>query len=694
MNNISVPITINEKIKYVNETVYNVNDFPYKELCCKKLIKKNNGKNSKYYYDIVSTFDIECTTIEPPYTLNKKGHKVYEYTPYGFMYHWQWCVGGYVCFGRTWEEFLIFVDKISEILDLKVNKCLVVYVHFLSYEFQFIKDFFNIVSVFAREERKPIKFNTSNGFEFRCSYFLSNMSLAKFCENTQNVTHWKMSGDEYEYNKIRTPYTPMTEKELGYCYNDVMGLYECIKELLKDDTLATIPLTNTGYVRREFRSVMQNEKCRRQFEKLSLDLPQYEMCKNAFRGGNVHANRFLTNKVLKNIKSFDIQSSYPAVINTEYYPVGKFMWANLNKSNIDYYLNNYCVIMFVALKNVCIKKDVVIPYIDKGHCIDITKKHTIDNGRVLQADCLTIYLTEIDFKIIKNTYNFSNYKVIKAMYSERGKLPLELREKMLEYYDNKTKLKGVEGKEYEYLKSKNRLNSTFGCMVTDITSDDIKYSCDNGWETVSVNKEEALEKYYNSRNSFLSYQWGVYVTAHARNHLQILLDKVGMDVVYCDTDSVKFCNVETNTKYFEEENKKLINVSYNNDVRNFSEKDNKKYILGVWDDDGFYDEFKTLGSKKYCYTDKKGFHVTVAGMNKKKGAERVGNVNKFNIGTTFSDVGRTTSWYNDETIHSITVNGDTFTTASNIAVIETTYTLGVTDSYFEVLQNPYLYLDI
>ena len=115
----------------------------------------------------------------------------------------------------------------------------------------------------------------------------------------------------------------------------------------------------------------------------------------------------------------------------------------------------------------------------------------------------------------------------------------------------------------------------------------------------------------------------------------------------------------------------------------------------MWDDDGFYKKFKTVGSKKYCYVDKNNkLHITVAGMSKQKGAERVGTIDNFNIGKEFVDVGRTVSWYNDNDIHEITVDNCTFTTASNIGVIETTYTLGVTDQYFEVFNYPNLYLDI
>ena len=72
-------------------------------------------------------------------------------------------------------------------------------------------------------------------------------------------------------------------------------------------------------------------------------------------------------------------------------------------------------------------------------------------------------------------------------------------------------------------------------------------------------------------------------------------------------------------------------------------------------------------------------------MSKKEGAKQVGCIENVKIGTKYHDIGRTTSWYNDVKRTQITVNGDTFTTASNIAILDTTYTLGVTGTYAQLI---------
>ena len=680
MEFINVPTingTIREQIINVEELNINKNDY--------ECIKKRNGG---YYYNIPCTFDIEATTIEPP-----QSEGDYVFTPYGFMYQWQFCIDDIVVFGRTWEEFQELINKLVKSLHLDKNKKLVIYVHNLAYEFQFIKEFIEIDSVFAKDKRKPMKVNTVNGIEFRCSYFLSNMSLIKFCENTENVIHYKLT-DEYDYSKLRTPETPLTEIEKAYCYNDVRGLSECIaQKIYEEGDITKIPLTNTGYVRREYRiSMNDNSKNRDNFLKTKLNAKQYTMLKKAFRGGNTHAYYKKANKILNNVYSYDIQSSYPSSMMLDDFPIGKFMFVNIDEDidKFEYYLKNFCCVIDVTFCNIELDITQAIPYIDIAHCEE-RQKILNDNGRVLKAEKIRITCTNIDFEIIENTYNYEKFKINKMMYSEKGKLPFEFRKKLLHFYENKTKLKGVEGKEYEYMKSKNMVNSSYGMTVTDICHSEIFYDDElMTWEEISPNINDALNDFYKSRNNFLPYQWGVFVTANARKRLQIMLNKVGKDVVYLDTDSIKFQN-KKHLKEFEKLNKQLIEQAENNDIKAYAIKDNKKYYLGIWDYEGMYKKFKTLGAKKYCFVKEKNgvekFEVTVSGMSKKKGAKVVKNVDNFVIGKTFSDIGRTTSWYNDDKIHTINVNGCSFTTASNIGILETTYTLGVTNEYYDLINN-------
>ena len=668
------------------ELVYNVKDFPYTSFLYDVSTVRKNKKN---YLNLSATFDIETTTIETE--KDKKGK--YKIPPYGFMYHWQACIRDKVIFGRTWNEFLEFLNVSRETLRLGKYNILVIYVHNLPYEFQFMKDFIEIDSMFSRAKRKPLKI-ISNGIEFRCSYALSNMNLLKFCENSELCTYYKLS-DKYDYKIIRTPKTVLTSIEQAYCYNDVRGLAQCIDTLLLEDTIASIPLTSTGYVRRDCRSAMnKNTKNHDNFIYTQLSVKQYSLLKALFRGGNTHASRFFSNQILSDVHSIDLQSSYPAWMNLDYYPIRKFTDVTLNTlEKITYYTEKYCTCMEIEFYNIVIKESNPFPYIDIAHC----KRHSNivnDNGRILSADYISLSITEIDYKIIQDSYYYDEMYVNYAMYAERGKLPKELRTIILKFFNKKTILKDDINKLYEYLKSKNKLNGIFGMMVTDLAHNEYIYS-DNEWTEKIADLEESINKFYRSRNNFLSYQWGVYVTAHAREHLQEMLNIVKMDGIYIDTDSVKFFDKKGKyTKQIAEINARIIKLDEENDIKGYATKNGKNYYLGAWEDEGIYKKFKTLGAKKYAVVynkDKKHkqdeFEITVAGMGKEKGSEVVSNIENFNIGKTYYNVGRTIAFYNESAIKNITVDDCTFLTASNIGLVDSTYKLGITNEYWDVLED-------
>lgn len=80
---------------------------------------------------------------------------------------------------------------------------------------------------------------------------------------------------------------------------------------------------------------------------------------------------------------------------------------------------------------------------------------------------------------------------------------------------------------------------------------------------------------------------------------------------------------------------------YPNDIINYVEVGNHKYFLGLFDKEKGYDEFVTLGAKKYAFNQNGKIGITVAGLNKKSGAKELelkGGLSNFKIGTEFSIV--------------------------------------------------------
>lgn len=686
-----------EQIKEVN-SVYSVDTFPYEKYAQASVVKTKRFD----YYNLACAFDIETTSMV--YHKEKNSKEIDADKSYGFMYHWQFAINNDVVFGRTWEEFLKLIIKLrKELLIGFANRFLVVYCHNLAFEFQFMKTFLKFTDVFARKKRQPIIARCNEGIEFRCSYYLSNMSLSKFCETTQNVTHGKLLGG-LDYNKVRLPSTELSMTEKVYCYNDVVGLTECINQkMIEDGDISKIPMTSTGYVRRDFRkAVLSNEDNATLIRKSALNAKLYIMCKEAFRGGNCHANAHYADELLDNIKSMDIQSSYPYVMFAKKFPIGKFTKVEANNlKELSYFLDEFAMLVRVTFYDIKRKKGAAIPYIPTAKCYG-RKGIVADNGRVLKADTISMTLTDIDWKIIYNTYDIDEVAIGDCYISKYGYLPKELREQLLHYFQMKTNLKGVD--EYLYMKSKNKLNSSYGMMVTDIVNPNIQYDCESDeWlddkdmlgngrienediqgDIDAINK--ALHRYYRSRKTFLSYQHGIWVTAWARFRLQQALDMLGDDVVYTDTDSCKYFNSDKAQKIFDRLNAETQTEIDSLDIKPLVERDGKVYTCGFWEDDGQYKKFKTCGAKKYVYEDVNGHvTVTVSGLNKRKASDYINQIGieRFNIGLEFtpSVSGRLSAVYKDVGMHRITVNGETFTTGSNVALCPVSYTLGLTDDY-------------
>ena len=197
-----------------------------------------SGKHDTFY-NVPAGFDIETSSFYDAF-----GNKC------AIMYEWTFGINNYITYGRTWNSFITLINAVAVILGTHENKRLIVYVHNLPYEFQFMRKHFSWAKIFQLDERKPVYAITTNGIEFRCSLKLSNKSLAATANDLLKYKTKKMEGD-LDYSKIRHSNTPLTLEELKYCENDVRVILNYIQEKIeRDGNIARIPLTNTGYVRR------------------------------------------------------------------------------------------------------------------------------------------------------------------------------------------------------------------------------------------------------------------------------------------------------------------------------------------------------------------------------------------------------------------------------------------------------------
>lgn len=552
------------------------------------------------------------------------------------MYIWQLAINGRVVIGREWHEFLYAINTIVERLELYKNKRIIIYVHNLAFEFQFIRKMFEWQKVFAIDNRKPIYAITKQGVEFRCSYILTNYSLAKLGEQLHKYKVSKLVGD-LDYNLIRTPKTPLTYKEMQYCINDVLVVSAYIKECIETErNISRIPLTATGYCRRYVRhnclysggkkgKQAQFNKYHDQMLTMKIQsVEEYEQLKRAFAGGFTHAAARYSGQVIENADSIDFTSSYPYALLSEQYPMssGKLVEIHSNEE-LEKYLKYYCCVFDVVFEGI----EATFKYENYISVSKCGKKSNVvnNNGRVYSADMIALTITNVDFDIIRKTYKYKKCKIYNFRIYKKGYLPKEIIQSIIKLYKDKTTLKGVKGKEVEYLNSKGLLNAIYGMMVTDIIRDVIGYDNELEWNTKETNAEKELEKYNKSRRRFNYYPWGIFCTAYSRRNLWTGIINFKEDYLYSDTDSIKCINMKKHEAYIRKYNEmcdkklKLMCKHYGIDYAELEPKTIKGETkpLGVWDYDGHYDYFKTLGAKRYMVSEGDKLSITVSGVNKK-----------------------------------------------------------------------------
>lgn len=583
----------------------------------------------------------------------------------GVMYHWQFIVEGNKFTGRTWGDLRVFLCDLNSYCPFYK----ICYVHNLAFEFMWLLNIMKFDgiddTVFAREPRNTMyAYSEEYGLEFRCSYHLTQKTLAKW-----GKTLGLDKSKDLDYNVLRSPLTPLKPEELGYCFRDVEIIDKGIREYRsKYKYVCNIPLTLTGEVRVELYKVFEGYKKGKKKNKTNSfyslckklipeDYHAYKFILDAFIGGLVRRNPTYSGQVMSCRMLFrDISSSYPWAMISERYPLQPF-----SETTDLSYMNNsdYTYIVKFKARNVETK----IPYLflSSSKVTEGVDVRTM-NGAIATATEFTTILTKPDFEIFKQCYD-ADIEILSLKRSKLGYLPDDFRRFLISKYKAKTELKGVDKVEYQL--SKVVVNSCFGIMVQKIICDsvifDIYHEDDKGnpieWyksllteDNFEERRAEALD---NNSRTLTAPQIGTFITAYARQNLMkaVLFDPD--NVIYTDTDSVKMVWTAEAEQMFEEYNKEVfakhIEIAnqlgidpadlnpIGNDEDNPGQK--KNYPIGVMSDDHTDStaKFVTIGAKKYCVEHTDGsLEITVAGVPKEGGSACLSSIEDFHDGFLFS----------------------------------------------------------
>ena len=598
--------------------------------------------------------------------------------------------------GRTYEELYSFLLRLER-WGTECKK--ICYVHNLSFEFQFLRNIFKFDKVISRKNHKVMKCTLLDfNIEFRCTLYMTNAPLKKL-PKIYNLDVEKLVGD-LNYDTLRHSKTLLTKKELKYCENDCLVVYEYIKRELENyEDVKSAPLTSTGHVRRELKDrIKKDYKYRNKVRNaVNIDGHIYNLLIEAFAGGYTHANYIYTDEIIKDVESYDFTSSYPYVMTCfNKFPVSEFRKCNIKK--VNEMLDCFAYLVVVEFKD--LKCKYYNTFISQNKCRYI-KKGRFDNGRIISAEEIEIVLTDIDLKFILQAYK-GTYTIRECYFAKYGYLPKQLIEFILEKYIKKTEYKGLKDKELEYNLEKAKFNSIYGMSVTNNIRDKVIFDNLEGWKEEELTNEEIIKKLeIEKKQAFLSFAYGVWVTSIARNNLLKNVIKLDEQTIYCDTDSLKIkkpFDISVIENYNKEVEKQVEKASKDLEIpiEKFSPKDikGKTHMLGLFDHDKSYSQFITQGAKKYAYIDREDYkiHITVSGV-PKEGAKALKSLEDFKDGLVFDYkyTGKNLLQYNDEMkpFELIDYKGKKYTVKDKFGcvILPTTYNLGKSLEYAKLLSD-------
>lgn len=693
-----------QNIYHINGPQFNYN-FP-RPLCWDRI---GYGKARYDVAEIFAGLDIETTTID------KDGSHL------AFAYHFQLSIGTprvlnvYLC--RKWEDIISLLDAIADFYQLDEKHHIILGVANLGFEFQFFRrrlewdegefDFF------AKEKYQPLR-ATYRGIEFREILSITGGNLAQLAKDychTQKLVAIDENGrkvSDLDYKKVRNSTTPLTPLEEQYCINDVVIVSEFMWYLFNEFIRPEhyIPMTFTGILHREFKAELKTI-CKKRDEKYQLPRGEsYDAWVSfihslqpseedyitymawLFRGGYVHGNALYSGVDGLLAKMRDITSHYPTRMNLDYFPMSPFKPLNLNFSTIQ----EVNAAFMAAIKSKCVIMLVEFDYIRTTTTHTIESKSKIpfytnakfDNGRLISADLIRVWLTEKDFKIYQWFYKWEGMTIIKAYTAKRGKLPTYVLNVLNRHYKEKERLKAAGLNDTtEYAIAKSRVNTAYGDLVKKLRFLKTTYNNSEEWheDPTPVNYDKEVLK------AILSPMWGIYVTAGARYEILSIvykLTKAGCINYYTDTDSNKYKPSHKAEQIFKHYNASIYRHRKNRKLR-------AEYFNGLGEFDkeckGRTVKFKMLGAKRYIYEDQGYVKATIAGMPKASIME-VGddsdeifkNFNLFGFHLTPEESGKLTTEYTDEEYTAV-IDGESMTELSGVALYEIPFTLSIKDDY-------------
>lgn len=407
---------------------------------------KKMAKKKKDFSNLIWGLDIETTTIQ----VDDENHC-------SFMY--SFCLGSLDLdtgeyknhkLGRTYTDLDSCLEDLNK-LAYDFGKDFIVYIHNFSYEYSFFSnnlEFFKKYNNMDRknylfiEQNKPLFFKCDK-LEFRCSYLLLDKSIKAIGESIG------LPKLDFDYDKLRTPNTPLEEKEIEYNFRDVEIMLKGVYQLFKNNqymrSANEIAYTKTGVMRhnceqnpevnvkRKYTNKYGQEKSSNSMRlnkylcglEKAETLEQLEFWQELFQGGLVVSNPEIIGDILTSVASFDFSSDYPFQMLARYFPSKFKVWEGDRKHKLESCLYNVTERAYIHSKPLRTMFNAVVIVSDikakfTFHPIGTSKIEELDeplkntknckiiNGKIIEVNPpIKMKVTCIDMVTLKLFYDFN-----------------------------------------------------------------------------------------------------------------------------------------------------------------------------------------------------------------------------------------------------------------------------------------------
>lgn len=605
------------------------------------------------------------------------------------------------------------VKTMKKIHDQMMGEITLMYFHNLPYDHWFIRRF--LFKELGKPEKQlnikphyPLFVRFACGIELRDSLMLAQKKLEKWADDLE-VEHKKAVG-KWDYSKFRNQEgNEFTPDELEYIEHDTLAGVECLQKTLDiyKKKIYSIPYTMTGFIRDDVRKIGKEHNAKELFNAIAPTFEQYIKLTKLFHGGYVHANRFYIDTLIEEfieglVQCFDFCSSYPFCMLAFKYPMEKFH--SVPDCTIEEILaaseNRAFMFKLIAYKVELKEHDHVMAALQYSKCVQGTCINPVlDNGRVLSADYLEIYLNEVDLEVIADQYKFEGHTCVEVEAAYKDYLPRWFTDYVFNLFREKCRL-SLTDDYINYMVQKAKINGCYGMCVQKSIKEVIieNYETDDINEVYKIDQDEdpkkreqqmrkEYNKYLKKHGNILLYFHGVWVTSYAFRNLHWLNKCVkpeneGGLLLYNDTDSGYAVNWDE--EKLAAYNKWCLECLRANNYDSIT-IDDHVFTLGIAEhkplkDD--YTQFKVQGAKRYAGRCKKDgeIHITVAGVPKKGASCLHDDLENFTKGFIFpgKETGKLQHVYFASDIY---IDSEGNETADSIDLLPNDYTLDCTDKF-------------